>query len=178
MDADTFAARLNSCAPSLNEALEMTEGRREAAEAIRDAYTCRRRPGMEIRVSDNPIIDLVRRYDLSSVEVGLVEFGSAIYELAGKLCFGKAEADPLVIDEDSGHVQLLDHASPGYVICECARNASQFLDALVAGTEILGGRRSEDIIEDFDVVNRCAELAGGDEYRVFYAQILGWGLDE
>ena len=178
MDADTFAARLLACAPSIENGLSSDD--LHTAQAFVAEFVCKKRPGMDKPSHDNPLIDLVQRYDMSSVRIGLVSFRSTIDEISGKLWFAKAEADPLVIDPESSRIQLLDHAALPYVICECASSGAQFLDALLAGIE------ARPDTEPFDgespevpsVSLQCARIAGSEDYWPFYRDILGWGLDE
>lgn len=178
MDADTFVCRLAACAPSIDEGLS---GKAlQKAQSSVEEYVCRKRVGMDNPVSDDPIIDLVLRYHLGGVEIGLVSFRNSIEDISGKLWFGTAEADVLVVDQGSSRIQLLDHAALPYVMCDCASSGSQFLDALIAGIEL--GQEIDPFEEDSPPsVPRslqCARIAGSDEFRPFYRGILGWGLDE
>lgn len=131
---------------------------------------------MDRPIHDNPVLDLVLRYDMSTVRMGLVSFRNTIETISGKLWFGKAEADRLVVDPGSSRIQLLDHAAPSYVICDCASSGAQFLDALIAGIE--PGPENDPFEEDSPelppVAIQCARAAGGEEFLSFYRDILAW----
>ena len=178
MDADTFVRRLAAWAPSIDDGLPGEDLRRTHSSV--EEYVCRKRVGMDNPVDANPIIDLVLRYDLGSVEIGLISFRNSIEDISGKLWFGTAEADLLVVDQKSSRIQLLDHAALPFVICDCASNGSHFLDALIAGIEM--GQEIDPFEEDSPpgVLRslQCARIAGSDKFRPFYRGILGWGLDE
>ena len=181
MDADTFVTRLQSCSPSEEEAREIAEGDQIRFSEIIGAYVCSKRPNVEPLDNQDPIIALFLRYDPSSLDFGMITFRTDIQDLNGKLWFGHAAGDWLVIDQETRRVQLLDHSAPDYVVCECARDAGHFLDAMIAyisapWMEI--GLFEEEPPEGPSRSVRLAEIAGGSEFLPFYESILGLGLDE
>ncbi|MCY2987563.1 MAG: hypothetical protein NTY19_06830 [Planctomycetota bacterium] len=168
MDADQFAARLRDLAPPLDHLQEQGFTVAEAI-GIRRGFECILRTEVSGPVHRDPIVDLLSRYDATGLEIGLIAFASHVEDRGNKLYFGEAESDYLVIDKATGRVQVLDHAKPDHVICECAETSERFFDALIAGLDVASlGDRS---------LGQCVNLAGGQRYRAFYADILGWGLD-
>lgn len=178
MDADVFATRLAACAPRIEEGLCPEEQR--IAESFLEEFLCKKRRGMDTPRHDDPVIDLVLRYDVSKVQIGLVSFRSTVVGTFGKLWFGGAAADPLVLDPASLRVQLLDHAALPYVICECANTGGQFLDALIAGLELQPGADpfDDEFPEAPSLSLQCARIAGNEEFWPFYRDVLRWGPDE
>ncbi len=174
MNADEFVERLRAIVPPIVELLASGQTREEA-ETFRRSVVPEWRPGMTERVERNPILDLMCRCNLTAVGLGVVTFLESPVRSPGRIVFGKAEADWLVIDETTGVVKLVDHANQDYTICECAASSSSFLDALIAGME---NKAPDSEGENMSVVDYCSFLAGGDKYREFYAQILGWDLDD
>ena len=159
----------------------MAEGDQARFSQIIGSYACSKRPSRESLVEQNPIIDLFLRYDPSSLDFGMITFRTDIRDLNGKLWFGHAAGDWLVIDQETRRVQLLDHATPTHVICECARNAGRFLDAVIA--YISEPWMKVDLFEEEPTEGpsrsvRLAEIAGGSEFLPFHESILGLGLDE
>lgn len=181
MDADTFVARLQAYNSPEDELPERADGVQCEIDPVTAPFFCRRRPGMPGSADKNPIIDLVLRYDLSSIDFGLVTFRSEIQDLDGKLWFGEAAGDLLAIDRETLRVQLLDHGAPEYVMCDCAITAERFLDAMIA--YLTEPWMEVDLFEEDPPLEpprslRLAEIAGGTEYMPFYESILGLGLDE
>lgn len=174
MNADEFAKRLSACAMTVEELL--AEGCSEhEARTLRSEVEAQPREGAQVPIDANPIFDLIARYDLRYVQVGVVRFSPALARMNHSTAFGDAAGDLLVVDDETGRVQLLDHGNSDYLICECALDSSRFLDALIAGMQVPTSpfRGDEDC-----PLEECIHAAGGEDFRAFYSQILGWGLDE
>jgi len=109
------------------------------AENYRHGYICKRKPEELPKQSENPLLDLINRYDTSTLEIGFImlnpanmeHIDTAILDKASRILVGEIEADPLVILSTTGEVQNLDHADLNYVIGTYAISGDCFLDALI-----------------------------------------------
>jgi hypothetical protein len=193
MNADEFVKALALLAPS-EETLKLRGLSEVAVERVRKSYICVERPNVERR-EDNPLLDLLTRYDTTTVEIGMVILGlnNHCYEYyirnlkeQSKIAVGVAEVDPIVIYLPSGEIQLLDHARIGYVMCMCAVDGSHFLDALLLvaafvpphpyfkGVNWTKEQISENNKAACVLASQCAKAAGVDEQRCgLYRMLLG-----
>ena len=128
-------------------------------------------------VSDNEIINLISNYDVSGFEVGNITFENKPVESRTHIFFGKEEA-LLAINKSDHQIVLLDHADLSFVIRHCAKDANHFLDALIVVWEsyivfLLNQGLAQDDSYRIKMVEKCAYLAGGENYKAFYNDLLG-----
>ncbi|MGL5095431.1 MAG: hypothetical protein ACRDD1_07580, partial [Planctomycetia bacterium] len=125
------------------------------------------------------MIELASRWDVSKVEVGMVQLSGipVPYHDRGTQV-GVVEADPLVIIDADSELVVEDYFSPGHLLWRSARTPGQFLDALAVAASFLSDRTVGAVdFDDLDAAkvaaNTCAALAGGDDYIEFYFMLLG-----
>jgi hypothetical protein len=176
MDADTFVEKLWNCAPPIDSLIHVGLGAMAAEE-----FQLRNRADLRQRSAEphnNPLIDLVSRYDVSRLEIGIVRFYDGVQRLDGSWQVGKAEADPLVISKFSGEVEVRDLTDETAMLWRCAVNGAFFLEAMLHAGCFLS-RASYDLALSDDQSARCAQaiacarVAGGEPYRAFYNVLLG-----
>jgi hypothetical protein len=174
MDADRFVEGLWACAPSI-ESLEAEGLSRAEAEEYRDSYRCKKRPCVE--QDADPLLNLIRCYDASDVEIGMVSFSSGVTERGSNFQVGEVEADPLLINRATGEVWVEELGAPGYVLYRCAENGSKFLDALLLAACFISHAEDHESPEGQDAAckkaKECADAAGGDQFYGFYYMLLG-----
>jgi len=127
----------------------------------------------------DPILDLVNNYDGSTVAIGMITFDIELEEDNDYYIFGRFEADFLAINKNLKIVEMLEYGTNDYVIYQCARNSSSFLNAIIEAAGYMGKcasdsnlRKDKNILSL--VVERCGDLAGGDDYIDFYKMMLGF----
>lgn len=171
MRADEFIQKLTGSDSSIDELVNQ-DFPSHAALKLRDFYFV---PNKQEKIyHENALIELALSYDLSSLEIGTIGFHYEPFENEKYSYweFGFNEADPLVIDKETGRILLLDHSVEYFVMAECAENSEKFLDALleVATTLANGGFNKEGSCEK---AKQSANLAGGEKYLAFYQTLLG-----
>ena len=182
MNAEEFVDKLAKLAPSVDD-LIVKGYEREVAEEIRSAYFNEKNE--VYNDYDDPLLDLINNYDTSNLEIGILKIGNRKYDFPSppeKIRVGSVESDILVINPKTGHVELLDHAHPEYVIGICAVSGERFLEAilLLADFEMpyLDSRLKNKITEKQSVANNlaahkkaaeCTKVAGlGKEATIFH----------
>ncbi|MFB6455602.1 hypothetical protein ACE38W_10060 [Chitinophaga sp. Hz27] len=129
-------------------------------------------------LTDNVIIDLLNKYDLSKVEIGMVVFSKTVTEDDSYFYIGTVEVDLLVINKKSGIIQVLEYDQPNHTLWDCANNSVAFLQALLVCNGYFWECLLDDVVYNDDLkraatVERCAHIAGGDAYYDFYAMLAG-----
>lgn len=176
MNADEFAEGLTRCAPSLND-LRRGGFSENFCQKLRDSFIPRWKGDTE-PADQNPLVDFVLRYDASKIEIGGVRFGELKKDDNGCMCFGKEEADPLLIDAQTGEIFLEELGSDGHILCWCAADGESFLDAMLRAACFLekclvNSKLGQNQITSRQVAEECVNLAGGEKYSTFYYALLG-----
>lgn len=127
-------------------------------------------------LGEDELIKLISSYDLTLTEIGMISFLSIPISNVDKIFFGKFEVDMLAIDKITGEIRCYEHSKDN-VLWACAKNAGAFLDAIYEGCCFLEKRViDENLYNDESlsesVVDYCAEIAGGQQYRDFYNVLL------
>jgi hypothetical protein len=177
MDAKTFVDAVGKLAPTLDELIRGGSSREGAVYFQRGFFAPPREPGKE-RSTGDPVLDLIANYDVSTLEIGRVTFLQEVEYSPGKYVIGKEEADPLVMDPETGEIRLEELGTDGFVIATCAASGGQFLDALYrAQVHFRERSRDESVYNDnrkcHEAAEECARLAGGARYLGFYQTFLG-----
>lgn len=169
MQNKEFVRLIQSLMPSINELKEYGLSEEEI-EGIRMTYRCNLQKvnnniqPARARVSE--LEKLVLEYDCSTMEIFSIRFcGKPLPHHLGMIV-AFWEADPIVVLK-SGEVVAFDHANPNNIFAPCAANSERFLDAMAwlvkvrARKAVWKGRGKE-------IVDACAEKAGGSVYQDFY----------
>lgn len=175
MDTDDFAKQLAASAPSKSALARAGLGPTET-ETFARTFRCVRQEvtnpeeGWESGFWDG--------WDLGDVEIGMIRFLSSPVVRGNVVHIGFVEADPLLVDYESGSVFAEEMSHPGHTLWRVAKNREMLLDALVCAAEFLSKRGVGEIDFDDDPASRacarsCASLAGGDEYLPFYLMLVG-----
>lgn len=177
MNADDFVKRLGECIPPQEKlnALGLPKSR------IREKINSRRatpRAGIPATRNQNPILELIQNYDLSTVDIGMVTFLNRVIRKEGKLIIGEFEQDPLMLNESTGEVYISDHIKPSHIMCKCALDGAHFLDALIIAARHLSEcgvnyPLAWDQTLKHSVAQECASKAGGKEYLKFCEVLIG-----
>ncbi|WZO96432.1 hypothetical protein EP7_003425 [Isosphaeraceae bacterium EP7] len=177
MNSDEFVMKLSASSPSIESLREVGLNTKEA-EAFRAGFICLPRNNALPLIASNEILELANRWDVSRVEVGMVRLlGTPTHHSSG-IQIGLVEADPLVITKTGSELVVEEVESAGHILWKTARSPGKFLDALGVAAKFFSDRTIG--IIDFDdleavkaTANKCATLAGGDEYAEFYSMLLG-----
>jgi len=177
MTANQFAEALRVCAPPA-EKLRQLGVSSGGIERTLAGYFSKLRPDSSTTQGKEPLIDLIENYDLSKVDIGSIRFDSIVERTGPKWRIGTFASDLLVVDPQSGEIQVEEFPSAGHLLWECAESGSKFLDALVLAARFLGCCSWD--VELYDdqaahkrVANECTIAAGGDRYRDFYLVLCG-----
>jgi len=177
MEARDFVKQLAEATPSLAE-LESCGLASENVKAFIESYTCtvRDHPLTEPSGSDS-LLELLRNWDLSKVEIGLIRFPGFHAEPSGAIHIGCVEADPLIL-LPNGEIVVYESGTKDHLLWRVAKSGTAFLDALVIAARFLGRRAVGTIdIDDHEaarsVALECAAAAGGDRFKDFYTMLLG-----
>lgn len=136
---------------------------------------------------EDPIENLICSYDTSNLEIGMVKLGKQISICnipSGKVPIGAIEADPLVINSESGEIELLDHSQPDFIVAKCAISSEKFMEALLLLAFFvpphidLYGNLPKDQVEKnnsaaYDMAAKCAIVAGISGNKNIYETLLG-----
>lgn len=179
MTADDFVRELRTAAPSAEEFQRAGLSLREA-EDLRLSYVCVPKSTPAGERQADPLLDLLARYDLAKVEIGMVTFTSDVGTDPDVWRVGKVEMDPLVKDRRTGEVRVNEGSPRGRVLWRCARDGGRFLDALLPAAIFLGQCAYDSTVSENDGLHQakaqeCALAAGGTEYLDFYRMLLGCG---
>lgn len=170
MTADEFLRHLEQAMPE-RASLEGHGLDKDEIEALQATFVAPARAtttATEVSEVERMVLD----FDCSKIEVGLVRFNDGPAASPHGTCFAYCEADPLVVLRD-GRIALFDHASPRTLLQPCAPDSSRFFDAMAAFVSLRRekaawkGRAEE-------AATRCAEAAGGREYRAFYRGLVAF----
>jgi hypothetical protein len=133
--------------------------------------------------AENPLLDLLSRYDCSHIEIGMNQLIAHPLEYAMAWIVGKNEADSIILDKDTGEVRVTEHNPDGYtpedfVLSRCAKTGDMFLDAMVLVADYLQRLAAEDPDRSDEPVwhryaHDCARAAGGPDYLSHYIGLLG-----
>jgi hypothetical protein len=178
MELETFVKELAAAAPSAAD-LERCGLSTEQARIFIKSFLCvKREHPLSATNGSDQLLELLRQWDLSKVEIGMMRFPNPPTERSGKLCVGCVEVDPLVILPDTGEVVVYELGTKEHLLCHVAKSGSKMLDAMVIAARFLEKCAVGTI--DFDnyeaalsVALECASAAGGDRYLKFYKMLLG-----
>ena len=174
MDAQKFVNELRQLAPP-SEKLAEKGVSPEGIERALKSYLCVEKEGLELQ--GDPILDLITRYDLSSVEIGMVRFADEPIQLDGSMYIGEVEVDPILMDISSREIYVVDRDAHNHIMWRCARNGDSFLDALIIAERYLSrcwydDTLSNDQVAACEVAGDCARAAGGTKYLGFYKMLV------
>lgn len=178
MEAKDFVLSLAQAAPEASELAHLGLPEKEQHEYLK-SYDCllRKQPLPEFGSSDQ-LLELLRHWDLSQVEIGLLQFPEEPNEEAEFIQVGFVEADPLVMLRNSGELVVQEFGTKRHQLWPVAKNGACFLDALLIAARFLGqcgiGSITQDDYELTDAAaEACAAAAGGDRYLDFFKMLLG-----
>ena len=177
MDVATFVTQLAEAAPSASDLEKCGLAGEQADEFVKSFHCVRRdRPLTEPSGSDL-VLELLRNWDLSKVEIGMARFPGAHVEPSGMIRIGCVEADPLVI-LSNGEIVAHELGTNEHLLWHVAKNGSTLLEALVIAARFLGERAVGKIhFDDYraarSIASQCAFAAGGNKYADFYKMLLG-----
>jgi hypothetical protein len=172
MTADDFVTKLKQYMPSESSLIEqgITDVYR-----IQKTYICV--PKTNSIPNANPVLDLLQRYDASTVEVGMFQFIFEPIDKGDKWQIANDEADLVVLDKLTGQVRVEELGSNGHVLSNCAHDGEKLLLALVEVKEAyrkLGelGYPDDTVLRQ-NLATPCGLAAGGDLYERYYQYLLG-----
>jgi hypothetical protein len=137
MTADEFVRAIKEATPELGDLMGRGYPEVVAREFI-NGYSIHVRHGAGAN-SDNPLLDLIARYDTSEFLLGSVHLGgpqALQYLDEGELSglglwpVGEEESWPIVLNDSTGEVWLVDPGDLGRRVLRYAASGGQFLDAL------------------------------------------------
>lgn len=166
--------QLAANAPTVERYLSLGLSMTEAME-LRDRYICRART-RKSKSQTNEILDLLDRWDVTTLEIGMLRFSPPVSLENNAVQIGQVEADPLIMTGKS-EILVEEFGAAGHILWRVARTPEQLLDALVVAAKYLGscGVGEIDIEESSmakSVASNCAVLAGGDQYSSFFKMLL------
>jgi hypothetical protein len=149
----------------------------EAATKWRHSYRCVARESTAVAGRDCAVA-LVDDWDASSVVIAVVRFDGQSSRLLLGTRIGLVEVDPLLVDNASGEVIVVDHQQPNHVMWPVAADGARLLDALLLAARfctrlLLSEVDDEDFVSIRAAALECADAAGGERYKDFYWMLLG-----
>lgn len=178
MNADEFVEKIKSDMPTreyyYKEGLDMEFISRDEKRFL---FQERAEP-IKLDTNNDPILSLIKKYDTSTVEIGMITFfNDGIRILNDHICFGEFEVDYLGINEITKEIEVLEYSN-GNVMCSCAQNSSLFLDAIRIISSFLCKRSMDDRLyndtqANLTVAEICSNTAGGAKYHNFYRMLVG-----
>ncbi|WP_298899800.1 hypothetical protein [uncultured Psychroserpens sp.] len=128
----------------------------------------------------DPILSLIREYNVSNVDIGLVRFNNEneVLENNRYIYIGNFDADYLAIDKYTNEIIVLSCEDPDHVLVKCSKDSFSFLSALYEvariNNELFLGNISSNDKNIKELAESIAKVSGGDEYLDFYLLILGY----
>lgn len=164
MNADQFYKELKSLTPQLkdfdNYSIEFAQG------YIDDMYIEPWSVPFGI-MPENPILDLIGRYDVSTLCIQVFGFFKPddVGENEKYIYFGNKEGSPLAVEKATGQIAEMD-PNEERIICYMAKDQSCFLDFLIALEKlnqlwILHGMTDEKRDKE---LQKLLPILGGNEY--------------
>ncbi len=143
-------------------------------------------PNNEKIKEDNPIIHIIKNYDISQFCIIDFRFLQESNQVSDYLIFGESEADSMAITDYGEIVKILytdvgeyelDNSWEITHITPCSKNSETFLEALKIAAELQSRRFSGDVKgNDFEknqsYAERCITVSGGEKYRQFWWSFL------
>src|SRR5207302_5729854 len=121
MTPSEFVNKLAEVAPSLSELERLGLSRSEAV-SIRNGYICTRRDTPLSIPESNELTALMKYWDTSTVEVGMVRMLEMPVETERGLQIGLVEDDPLVAASASGELFVEERGTRGHLLWRVARS--------------------------------------------------------
>ncbi len=178
MELGDFVKVLAEAAPNAPELEKCGFSNEQATDFIKSFLCVQRDRPLLLESGSNQLLELVREWDLSKVEIGMIRFPEPPSERLGSICVGYVEVDPLVILADTDEIAVHELGTKEHLLWVVAKCGSKLLDALVIAARFLARRAVGTI--DFDdsklarsISIECATAAGGDKYLDFYKMLLG-----
>jgi hypothetical protein len=175
MEADDFVLELRRCTPQLAEYVSAGVSAEVAAEWAAPHSIMKK---IETPQYGDPVLDLVSRFDVSRLEIGMTRFGDRVIAGIDNWQFGWDEADPLVVHRVTGEVRLYELHARQHMISRCARDGAHYLDAMLIAacflTDPAQMKMAPGDPRRLQKVDECTTAAGGDAYRPYYLTLLGY----
>ncbi len=173
MRSEDFVLKVKELKP--NESLLLTYSSEFVNETLKQFDIKKRDTVVEY---GNELLDLLRGYDISNLVIGGIQFKEEVLEDEFYFYLGNDEADVIVLNKESGKVLILDHEDMTRVLCECAKDGSSYLDAIVEAKKFfLSCAFDEEFSceqeDKCSMAFKCASLAGGKEYMTYFKGLLG-----
>ena len=173
-----FVSQLASTAPSHSDLSAVGLRDDLALKIINQHHIQPRESQVEIQfpVHDG-VIDLIRNYDVSKLEIGMVSFLDIPVNHGNYLHFAQVESDPMLLSL-KGDVLVVDWQQFDHVIWQCAANSGKFFKAMIITSQFLTLNLLDDAIYNDEtlatsVAASAAHAAGGTDYLSFYQMLLG-----
>lgn len=178
MNAQDFVARLERSGPSVAALEGKGLSRAEAEEFVRSFRAPKRAWPALVDADLGTVGQLLGQYDCSKVEVGMVRLRSLPVRDGKSWVIGQVEADPIILDVESGGVRVEEFGTKHHVLWRCAKDGDSFLAALATAVEVLGRMTVDESLHGDDMLrtrtlSNCTRDAGGSEYEPFYRMLLG-----
>ena len=164
MNADQFYREIQSLKPSISN---FNEDDIEIADIIIKYLTIEPLAAPYEAMPNDPVLDLIGRYDVSSLCIQIFEFFDPddIGENDKYIYFGNKEGSLLAIEKATGQITEMD-PNEEFVICYMAKDQSSFLDFLVALEKLnqqwtFHGMTDEERDKE---LQKLLPILGGDKY--------------
>lgn len=172
MTADEFVERLRANQPTAEKLLAAGVPA-QLVDEIRASYCIELQQDTSYSGQDDPIVDLIKRYDTSTADIGSIRFrkDTSLQECENSnsvLVFADFDADMLAIDSNTGKILLLDGCQPSFVMMILAHDGGRFFDALIALVEGKAAGTNPD-----ELASQCATISGADQSEGFYHMLAG-----
>lgn len=91
---------------------------------------------------------------------------------------GMCEAEALVVNIESGEIELLEHEVAGKVCCKAAKDQRHFIDSMTRLKThfdkcVADNEYYENLESAVQVRTECSLLAGGKNYESFFCSLIG-----
>ena len=179
MNAIDFVTELKSFMPSRDALLNVGCSPELAEETVRSYIVPPRTCPIDLETLGDPALELLKYWDVSTIEIGPFSFHSEPIGSVGQREIGTVDRfDPVVFRDESRDFVLLDHEVADRVMCRVAPNGGALLASLIEVAAYYRKTVTEEIdIDDervgLTVKSRCVQILGGTEYESFATGLLG-----
>lgn len=170
-----FVRELKKKLPTISKLKELKYTDEEIDE-IQDSYDLQTK---DVTINIYPEMgefgELISKFEISNLQVGMIEFFDKPLKKNDNFIIGKVEVDELVYSINSNLFYVTDGEKELWKVASCPEN---FLNALLNMKEYFSKVMiDETLYDNYEITDayakKSAELAGGDQFINFYRMLLG-----
>jgi hypothetical protein len=163
--------------PSINDLKQIGLSEPESIEFRRASVPIERNVNIEVCLPKGEFNEFTRHYDLSKLEVGLVNFFSEPKKINELYHIGTVDGDDLIFDELKSEVKILEFGTQ-HVLWVCANDLDSFFRCLIIVNQFLMRCVTDEQLEYNEaeqerVISKCEDEILDKSLIDFYRMLIG-----